>query len=426
MKTNPAVRCQGLVGLLFVATQMSLAAQTPASASAKSEPSAPDAAKALEPFRVELLRTAFAAASAFPLEPHRKNRSRAQEEVVVACFELDQPDLAAAFARDIGDWRRGVAYADYAWNLAKRGDATGAAKYLDLAEQVAVEEGEDPNSQQWRTDLIAIKMARACRSLGDEDRAAKLLASVDATSANAVDANWASTEAERVDAIPLAKVADELAAVDATFATLSLGRQQATLTMLVRLHQRCFGDRELRAAIEQRVEKPPVRLPGGLHVEALGGLADNCLAQGDKPGSLRFATAMNEELDGLRLRTEERLPLAARIAGLRGRAGDTDGAKAELAKARALFEREHDEIIDIYRARALRPLAKVAHDLGDRETTEALLLQALAEGTANPNSRPRAFDLVATCVAMAKAGIEPSTAIRSRIREIAGGLGEPW
>ncbi len=135
---------------------------------------------------------------------------------------------------------------------------------------------------------------------------------------------------------------------------------------------------------------------------------------------------MDEEIKGLRLRVEDSLPQIARAAALRARAGDVVGARASLATARKLFDDKRDEIVDIYRARALRPLATVAHDLGDREATEALLLQALAEGTANPNSRPRVIDLVATCVAMAKAGIEPSPALRSRIREIAGGFGEPW
>ncbi|MFN9332242.1 MAG: hypothetical protein ACK6D1_06520, partial [Planctomycetota bacterium] len=44
----------------------------------------------------DLLQLAFDAASKFPPVQHRKNRSRAQEVVVVAAFELGDPEFAVA------------------------------------------------------------------------------------------------------------------------------------------------------------------------------------------------------------------------------------------------------------------------------------------------------------------------------------------
>ncbi|MGA0061110.1 MAG: hypothetical protein ACO3RU_16155, partial [Planctomycetota bacterium] len=40
------------------------------------------------PFRIELLQTAASAATAFPLDPHIKTRSRLQQQVVEACLEI--------------------------------------------------------------------------------------------------------------------------------------------------------------------------------------------------------------------------------------------------------------------------------------------------------------------------------------------------
>ena len=59
---------------------------------------------ALQPWQRELLHVAFEAASRFPTEPHWKNRGRAQDVVVAACFQLEQPELARSYGERIGDW----------------------------------------------------------------------------------------------------------------------------------------------------------------------------------------------------------------------------------------------------------------------------------------------------------------------------------
>src|SRR5688500_16747236 len=91
----------------------------------------------LAAYRAELLAVAFEAASAMPRVPHLKNRSRAQEQVVQACLELDQPRCAATFAKGIEDWRRGTAYADVASHRARHGDRAQATRCIDLAREVA-------------------------------------------------------------------------------------------------------------------------------------------------------------------------------------------------------------------------------------------------------------------------------------------------
>jgi hypothetical protein len=44
----------------------------------------------------------------------------------------------------------------------------------------------------------------------------------------------------------------------------------------------------------------------------------------------------------------------------------------------------------------------------------------------NPNGRPRAEDLTATCVAMAVAGVVPDPLTAQKIDAVRNQLGEPW
>ena len=75
---------------------------------------------------------AFAAASAMPLNPHIKNRSRAQEVVVAACLELDQPQRAQRYIEQIANWRRGAGYADLAFHQAQQGRIDQVEPQLEL------------------------------------------------------------------------------------------------------------------------------------------------------------------------------------------------------------------------------------------------------------------------------------------------------
>src|SRR5262245_33770520 len=72
----------------------------------------------IAPFRGELLDIAFRAASAFPVDPHIKNRSRAQEAVVKTALELGQPQRALVETEQIDNWRRGACYAELAFYCA--------------------------------------------------------------------------------------------------------------------------------------------------------------------------------------------------------------------------------------------------------------------------------------------------------------------
>ncbi|MCU0863230.1 MAG: hypothetical protein MUC36_05535 [Planctomycetes bacterium] len=389
---------------------------------------APEAGKpaALQPFQLELLRTAFAAASKFPLDPHHKNRSRAQEVAVAAAFELDQPELAIELAADIRDWRRGCAHADYAWVMATRGRRPEAEQHLKLARQVQQGARDDQNGQEWRGDMIALKMSRAYAALGDREQAAAAAAAIDVATTHAVDASWAQTAAERVRLLPPELAAKELAELDLGFPTMTLGQQGTALALMARLHERFFTDAPLRAELEQRLTVRYDKVMPALRLDALATMVRTSVARGERDGARALVAAARGIVTNHRWRAEDRLPQAARLCELQFLVGDADRAKVEAEQALGEWHREREQIIDIFRAESLRPLALAWHTMGEADLARDLLAQVLEEGMENPNSRPRCDDLVDTLVAMAVRGIDPTASLWPRIREIVAGLGEPW
>jgi hypothetical protein len=120
------------------------------------------------------------------------------------------------------------------------------------------------------------------------------------------------------------------------------------------------------------------------------------------------------------------IPVRARFAALRFRGGEADRARAVAAAALAHFDSARRQIETIDRAATLRPLAEAHKAMGDAGAAHELYRRAAEEGAANPNARPRALDLAATCISMAVTGVEPDEPLWSRLRELRGGLSDPW
>src|SRR5690349_8888326 len=71
--------------------------------------------KQIAGFQTKLLDLAFKTATAIPVNPHIKDRSKAQEAVVKACLELNQPARALTYIEQIEGWQQGSCYADLAF-----------------------------------------------------------------------------------------------------------------------------------------------------------------------------------------------------------------------------------------------------------------------------------------------------------------------
>jgi hypothetical protein len=208
--------------------------------------------------------------------------------------------------------------------------------------------------------------------------------------------------------------------------TASLGDQYVSLVTLARLHSRFYDDAKIRALTEERVLTTHAKMPPELRLDVFEKLAASCIAHGDSDNALRVIAEYAALVDGLTWRPQELYPRLAKVAELRIDAGDTERARSEIEAVLARYLEQRDQILNAYRPEALRPLALATHRLGDREQALGLMALAVEEGAENPNARPRCCDLVATCVAMAVHGIEPSAELWQRLRELSAGLREPW
>ncbi|MEW6744598.1 MAG: hypothetical protein AB1486_17725 [Planctomycetota bacterium] len=374
--------------------------------------------KSLAAFQYELLELAFKTASSLPVEPHLKSRSRAQETVVLACLELEQPRRAESYIGKIDNWRRGLAYANLAFYWAQHGDAGQAQRCLDLAAAIAESpEGESP--QEWRRDRIRVQMAKTYLLLGDAGRAAQLEAGV-------VDSEGGKTDAVSVMQMSEEAFDDKMKALDHVVLSGNLDRVRNAMATLARLFDRFYADQARGAQVEEKLKAAGMRLPVTIRIEALLDLAGCALEHQDSAKAVALLDDARSQMQVSDWTRETELPLRARWAQLRYRAGDAERARREADAALAEFATARHEIVNIERAGVLRPIAEAYQSFRDTRKALELYKQALEEGVENPNSRPRAGDLTATCCSMALHGVEPDEALRERMSQVYDALGEPW
>ena len=353
--------------------------------------------KPLAAYQNELLDLAFETASAIPINPHIKDRSLLQEKVVAASLELDQPLRALSLIKNIGNWRRGAGYADLAFYCARRGYAGEVQQYLDLAVQIS------ESAEGWRRDQIRVKIANTYTLLGQTRQA-------DQFETGVID-----SESGKV-----AEVKAMIAGED------DFDEQMNALEACTNLFNRFYDDAERRSLVEEKMKTSWGKLPIFKRIELLTELAGFALDHEDKAKALELVNEAQLFTDGAQWRPEHRIPMISKLVELRFRASDRQKARTEADALLALFDSQGDKIVNIYRAGALRPLAEAYQSMGDTSAALAVYKWAVEEGVENPNSRPRAEDLSATCLSMALHGVEPDAKLWTRIRQINKGLGDPW
>lgn len=370
-------------------------------------------------FRSELLDLAFEAVSKFPLDPHVKNRSRAQEAVVRACFALDQPLTALEFIADIRNWRKGVGYADFAFYCAERGIDADLNPYLALAGRLADDVVLEESDQAWRRDRIRSRIASTYLALGEVEKARELEAGLVSAEAGPVQALKASrVGADDLDA--------ELGMLDRQIASGDFDQVRNAMQALAQLFDRFYGDADRRSQIEERSKSGQAKLPSQLRIELAIELAGFALEHSDPRKALELIEEATFALEGSRWASEDRIAMIAKLSAVRHRAGDKKGARRNVDAALAMYNSERDKIVNIYCSGALRSVAEAYASLGDTAAALALYRRAVEAGVENPNSRPRADDLSATCISLALHGVEPDAELWDRLRQVCEDLGDPW
>jgi hypothetical protein len=367
----------------------------------------------LEAFRQELLEIAFQSGSAIPVEADLNDRSRAQEATVAACLELDQPRRALEYTQQIRNWRRGSSYGDLAFYCARHGLADKAREYADLGEKIA------RGARDWRRGRIRANVARAHLWLGQSDKAAALQKGVGAEEASKL----AKVRARRGDE---ASFDGQVKALEALLAGKHFRVVLNALESCAGLYDRFYADPARRAVAEEKIRAAYGRVPPYFRIEVLMLLAESALDHDDKPAALALVNDAWAMAGGARWHVADEIPLRARLAGLRGRAGEANRAREDVRATLELFDAERRKLLSHEWAKSVRAVAEACQDMGDAAMALRVYKQAVEEGAGNPNGRPRALDLSATCRSMALHGAEPDEELWARIREIHEGLSAPW
>lgn len=379
----------------------------------------PFADATLATYRGDLLDHAFLAVSRMPTDPHVKNRSRAQESVVEASLELDLPARALRYADRIAGWRRGKCLADIAFYGAQHDQTADVPRLLAQALEVAQQESNGDDAQDWQRDRVKVTVAKTQVWLGHADDAAKLQANTEVFESGKV-------EAVRAMLIDASAFEEEFKSLSGVLASGAFDPMKSALETCAQLFNRFYDDAEKRGRLEEKMKSSWTKLPSQIRIDLSMELAGFALHHDDKSKALALIDETRGLIDASKWAPNDHLPMIARLAELRFRAGDERTARAEVDAALARYDAERGPIVDIYRAGTLRPLAEACQTLGDRERALAVYKRCVEEGVVNPNSRPRADDYAATCCSMALRGVEPDAALWSRLVEVEGKLGDPW
>lgn len=377
----------------------------------------------IDEHRRHLLELAGVIADKIPERPQAKDRALTQQIVVEAALDLDQMRFADQRSQRIGNWRRGLAWSHLAYAAADHGRTEIAQEYARaaavLADDLAAWLSEYETPQDWRRDRIRGRVGQTYARLGDLDTAAGFVVDAEASEAGKV-AIVVSAHA------PIDDYEERLAYMKATLPTVGFDAARDALSAAIELFGRFHADPERRDAIAAVTREGWAKMPIDMRVWAMAKLAEKCIEHADFAGALAWIAEARVASAGGNWRASFRIPVDAQLVGLAHRAGDVERARAEAEALRTLYDTQREAIVNIDRADALVPLAEAHVIMGDLETAQKLYRRAIDEALVNPNSKPRAIDLVDIAVSLATVELPANAELLAHLREAAGKLSDPW
>jgi tetratricopeptide (TPR) repeat protein len=285
--------------------------------------------------------------------------------------------------------------------------------HLDRAAQIA--SGEE----DWRRDVILVKVAATRELIGQSQQA------------SALEVGVVDSEAGKVAVVRASRAGDadfdqQFGAVSETLASGVFDRMRNAFDACLMLLDRFYADADRRELVLKRVVFYANQMPPAIRIDLHEKIAQCAIKHGDQPVASKNINDVNYLVEHLGWRPESRIPLLARVSRLQAMAGDKDAARRTADAALVLFDVERERLENFDRAAALRPVAEAYQALGDSADALAIYKRAVADGAINPNARPRANDLTATCISMATNAVEPDAELWITLREIRQGLVDPW
>lgn len=362
--------------------------------------------------RRDLLVFAFEVAETLPLNPHHKDRARAQEKVINAALEADLPQLAANYVERIGNWRRGRACARLAAYHARRDEVDLAEQWLAKARKIA------RTNQEWRKGEILIAIGRAKGLLGrDED----VIETAEALKSPATTGTLSDVVVDVEDeASALASAKQLREQVREQVRMRNMDGVRNLLEAAGRLYDKCFDMPEVRDHLSETIRSQMVegKLPIFIRIELLLGMADTAAEHGNQSLARDLVSQAQEIKDGSRWPLRFGIPMTARLARAFARAGQVEQADALFDASLEKFRTNLERIQSFDRGGILRTIAEALVASGRTRRAARVYHQAIEQGAVNVNLRPRAEDLSATAASMAVAGLVPDEALWARMQGI--------
>ncbi|QDU70596.1 hypothetical protein [Mucisphaera calidilacus] len=372
---------------------------------------------AIDAYKSRLLDVAMSAASKMPIVVHLKNRSRSQYKVFRATLDHDQVETAREYLTRIDNWRRGAAAADFAYYCADHGFPEPVASYLRLAKASSL-----LATQDWQRDYIELTMANTQLVLGQKQLAETFRegltddvfrGQLEITESRLSDEQQYETMMERLDVL-----------LDTNRYEVIVNGAQA----YAQLYEKHYADGERRQTIENKLRVAYKDMPGPETIDLLLMLVQTALEHEDRETALRLLRDTDVLFAETQWpsNTEYAYQFESRIVQRYADVGESALASTRLAAMAKRYEEEESEIVDISRAEAIQAIAEGYAGMGHLDLARLHYQRALDAGFVNPNGRPRAEDLVAVCLSMARFGVEPDDELWDLIQTRHDELGTPW
>ncbi len=363
--------------------------------------------------RDALLTQAFDIASSIPADPHERDRSRAQQDVALACLDLGLVAEAQAYALRIDGWRRGEALALAGRRYAANKDSKRAADCAALARASVADD------ESWSHERVMALVGGIYLVLGDEAAANESVRGI-------AQQHLGTFEAVRTGLVPLTQLDAQGEMFDKAVALGNFDFTRSAVEGYLALIERVHADGPRMARALASVDAAFKGLPLDLQVGYRAAVAQRLATLGHAVEAKEQLSRAAQVCATTTFQAEDIVPLGVVVARTRIRLGDRDGARKDLQRLRGEYAVHRNGIVDLRRGASLRALAEAYAELGERDRSLLLYAEALDAGALNPNARPRAEDLSATCLSMAVSRTEPTPEMLRRTQEIRASLADPW